>query len=231
MVLSIITISFEEDIANVDITIWLVLNQITFLGANLILFFIVFEEDIKRLTEANRKLSNQIEKSMVFVNLGEHIAGLIHNLNSDLGILSMSIGMVEKEVDSPAVKYIRIGKERLESKIRNIMTLAKYSQTDEDIEFSINALINSLLEIFAINRAFKRVKLITDFNTDLFFFGNTSEISQVFENIIKNTYEALIEHWHKAKTEGITTYLPYIELDINRNAEYGIISIVDNGPG
>ncbi|MCP4176812.1 MAG: ATP-binding protein, partial [bacterium] len=65
----------------------------------------------------------------------------------------------------------------------------------------------------------------------LFFFFILSEISQVFDNIFKNTYDALIEHWHKFKSEGITTYLPYIELDINRNAEYGIISIIDNGPG
>ena len=229
--ISLKIISFEDDIVNADVTLWHILNQMAFVITMIFLIFVVFEDDIKRLTKENEQLNNRIEKSKIFVNLGENIAGLVHNLSSDLGLLTMSISILEEKSDDPVVKYIRTGKDRLESRIKNIITLAKYSQNDEDIEFSINDLLDSIIEIFAINMQYKRIKIKKTYNKKLYFYGNTSEISQIFENLIKNAYEALIEQWDNMNMSGSVLFVPTLELMIDKKDNSGVISFIDNGAG
>lgn len=185
----------------------------------------------KQVLDTNKELSNQIEKSKIFVNLGENIAGLIHNMKGDLGILTISIGILEEQSDNPAIEFIKNGIKQLEAKISNILTLAKYSQNDEDIEFSINALLDSLIEIFSINKNFKKIKIEKKYNEYLSIYGNTSEISQVFENLINNAYEAMIENWNSKKESGETAPVPVLELCTDKVGDEGVISFTDNGPG
>jgi signal transduction histidine kinase len=62
-------------------------------------------------------------------------------------------------------------------------------------------------------------------------YGNTSEISQVFENLINNANEAMSENWENKKQSGETAPIPLLELSIDRIGNEGIISFTDNGPG
>lgn len=214
-----------------ELHIWHVINQLLFILATIILIYIVFEDDIKRLTLENKKLTIQIDKSKVFVNLGENIAGLIHNMNGDIGLISMSVSLLEEQVDHKAVEYINSSNKKLQAKIRNILTLAKYSQIEEDIDFSINALLHSLLEVFSINKDFKRIKIKKEFNDEVMFFGNVSEISQIFENLIKNSYEALIENWLLSRQENRDSYTPMLDISIKGDVSEIRIVFSDNGPG
>ncbi|MDA3809875.1 MAG: HAMP domain-containing sensor histidine kinase [Spirochaetaceae bacterium] len=224
-------IPIEGVYADDEITIWLILNQLNFLITTILLIYIVFEDDIKRLTIENARLNTQIEKSKIFVNLGENIAGLIHNMNSDIGIISLSLSMFEQEIDNPSIKYIRTGNERLQSKIKNILTLAKYSQNEDDTDFSLNALLHSLLEVFHINKTYGIIKLNKYFKDELYFYGNTSEISQVFENIIKNSYEALVEKSTIGSERDNPFYTPVFDVTLHRNEGWNILTFIDNGPG
>lgn len=217
-------------VVNEEITGWHIPNQINFIITTILLIFIVFEEDIIRLTLENQKLNSQIEKSSVFVNLGENIAGLVHNMNGDLGLMTMSVSMLEEEVDHKAIGFIKTGNRKLQDKIRNILTLAKYSQTDEDMEFSINALLFSLLEVFSINRDYKINKTETDFRREVMFFGNPSEISQVFENLIKNAYEALGEKAAGPAGEG-RFFEGKLSVSVDSTPHESSIVFRDNGPG
>ncbi|MBN2655626.1 MAG: HAMP domain-containing histidine kinase [Spirochaetales bacterium] len=214
-----------------ELTIWHLPNELAFLAATVILIFIVFEDDIKRLTLENQKLNTQIEKSRVFVNLGENISGLVHNMNGDLGLMTMAASMLEEEVDHKAVEFVQRGNKNLQAKIRNILTLAKYSQAEADMEFSINALLYSLLEVFNINRQFRIVTTKTDFIDEVFFYGNPSEISQVFENLLKNAYEALVEHKKALEEQGMKDFDALLSVGISGKAEVSIITFKDNGPG
>ncbi|MBI9098847.1 MAG: HAMP domain-containing histidine kinase [Spirochaetaceae bacterium] len=179
----------------------------------------------------NNELSQQIEKSKIFINLGENIACLIHNMKSDLSNLSISLGILEEQCDNPAIEFIKNGKNRLEQKITNILTLARYSQNDEYIDFSINALLDSLIELFSINSYGKRIKIKKIYNDDLYMNGNTSEISQVFENLFMNAHEAMIENWKLNKKSDESVEVPLLTLGTDRKGHEGIISFTDNGPG
>lgn len=207
-----------------ELTVWHIANQMMFIIATITLIYIVFEDDIRRLTEENRNLNTHIEKSRVFVNLGENISGLVHNMNGDLGLISMSLSMLEEDVDHKAIEFLKKGNRNLQAKIRNILTLAKYSQASEDTDISLNALLYSLLEVFAINRQYKIVETETEFADEVFFYGNPSEISQVFENILKNAYEALIEN-----VTGNSE--PHLSVRIKGESASSIVEFEDNGPG
>lgn len=229
--LSVINFPIQETHETEETTIWLFLNQINFLVTTIFLIYIVFEDDIKRLTLENQQLNTQIGKSKVFVNLGENIAGLIHNMNGDIGIISMSLELLEGEVDNPSIKYIKNGNMRLQSKIQNILTLAKYSQNEDNIDFSLNALLHSLLEVFGINKTYGVINLKKTFQEELFFFGNTSEISQIFENLIKNIYEALVEKQKLEMSRDNPFFVPKLEVLLVREDQQSLISFIDNGPG
>ncbi|WP_221439877.1 ATP-binding protein [Spirochaeta isovalerica] len=217
--------------ADEELGLWLILNQLNFLFTTILLIIIVFEDDIKRLTLENQKLNTQIEKSRVFVNLGENISGLVHNMNGDLGLMSMAVSMLEEDVEHKAVEFVRKGNKNLQSKIRNILTLAKYSQAETDMEFSINALLYSLLEVFNINKQFRIVTTNTEFTDEVFFYGNPSEISQIFENLLKNAYEALVEYKTAMDEQGHKDYDPVLTIGIKGQTTESIISFSDNGPG
>jgi signal transduction histidine kinase len=197
----------------------------------MILIYIVFEDDIKRLTRENKELNNQIDKSRVFVNIGENVSGLVHNLNGDLGIISMAVSILEESVDDPSIKYITDSNKRLQSKVRNILTLAKYSQIEDDTEFNMNSLLYSLLDVFKINHDYKRIKVVTDFQSEDFFYGNASEISQIFENIIKNACEALLEKWSLNVENKNISFIPQLVVSVSRDQEFNRITFTDNGPG
>ncbi|MBI9096986.1 MAG: HAMP domain-containing histidine kinase [Spirochaetaceae bacterium] len=216
---------------NSELTIWHIVIQILFIITTILLIYIVFEDDIKRLTLENQKLSSQIEKSKVFVNLGENIAGLIHNMNGDIGLMSMSVSLLEEEVDHPVLKYVSSGNRRLQAKIRNILTLARFSQNEEEMEFSINDLLHSLIEVFSINKEFQRIKVNKDFQDEVRFFGHTSEVSQIFENLIKNAYEALIEKLAASREKELGCFTPHLTITIKGDISMGSISFADNGPG
>ena len=224
MFLSTITNPFDSITTVSEITILHILNQLGFIIASLLLIVFVFEDDIKRLTKENRKLGSQIDKSRIFVNLGEHIAGLVHNLKNDLTILSVSIEVLghRKGVE---LDHLISGQKRLQAKVDNIMTIASLSQAVDDIEFSLNSLIDSLLEIFLINKEYRIVEIEKDYQEDIVFFGNASEISQLFENLIKNAFEALIE-----KSLNDKAFKPSLKISIKENG-YKMIEISDNGPG
>jgi len=229
--ISVLSYTVEDVSFSVELNIWHVLNHLAFLFTTIILIFIVFEDDIKRLTLENQKLNTEIEKSRVFVNLGENISGLIHNMNGDLGLMSMSVSMLEEEVEHKAVEFVRKGNKNLQAKIRNILTLAKYSQAEDDMEFSINALLYSLLEVFNINKKFRIVTTRTDFRDEVFFFGNPSEVSQVFENLLKNAYEALVEQKKNMDEQGNRDYNPALNVKVEGHSEKSLVLFSDNGPG
>ncbi len=231
IILSTVFVPLDEAYVIDDITIWHIFDQINFLITILLLIYIVFEDDIKRLTLENKKLNTQIEKSKVFVNLGENIAGLVHNLNGDIGLISMSISLLDDEIEHPAIQYVKDGNRRLQNKVRNILTLAKYSQIDENIEFSINALLHSLVEVYSIDKEFKRIKVEKDFQNEVMFFGNASEIAQVFENLIKNAYESLIEKWTSMRILEKGGYTPLLTISIIGDHHSSRIIFSDNGPG
>lgn len=229
--MSTILTPLDEAFVIDDITIWHILDQINFLITTFALIFIVFEEDFKKLTQVNQELNKQIEKSSVFVNLGENISGLIHNMNGDLGLLSLSVSMLEEEVDHKAIGFIKTGNKKLQAKIRNILTLAKYSQAIEEMEFSVNALLYSILEIYNINKEYKDVQVETDFNDEVFFYANPSEISQVFENLIKNAYEALLEKKKGLEGNSNIGFNPHLNVIIKGYRSESHVIFEDNGPG
>lgn len=223
--------ALEEFTVSAHLTFWHIAIQFNFIIAIVILIYIVFEDDIKRLTVENKKLNTHIEKSKVFVNLGENIAGLVHNLNGDIGLISMSLSLLEDELEHPAIQFAKEGNSRLQAKVRNILTLAKYSQIDDNIEFSINALLHSLVEVYSMDKRYKRIRVEKDFQNEVMFFGNTSEIAQIFENLIKNAYEALIEKWKSSDKLEIGKFTPLLTISIIVEADISHIKFRDNGPG
>ena len=226
----------------VDVTIWHILNNVNFLITSILLIIIVFEDDIRKLSNENKRLFRNLDKSKLFVNLGENITHLVHNMKNDIIILDIAKGMLEEQESlkphSPNTERDEItplqclteGKERLSLKVNSIMNLTHFSQSDEPSEFNISKLIDSHLEVFKLNKDFKQIKIQKDYQENDTLNGNPMEISLIIENLLKNTFEALFMKWEDTKDNNIK-YNPTLQIKSFSNSSHNILSIKDNGPG
>lgn len=216
---------FNNNLATLNITIFHILNIINFYIVSVHLIIFVFEEDIEKLKKQNSILTDEVVKSRLFSNLGENIAGLIHNMKNDISILEMSTQILEEEVGKEKLIYFRRGVKRLQDKILNILTIAKYSEKDEDIDINLNLLVKSVLGVFELSKKYKKVKIEYFGKDQLWVHANPMEVSQIFENIIKNSYEALEEKWNKEN------FLPSLGVFYKLENNFCIVKIVDNAQG
>jgi len=209
----------------VEITIWHILNQINFLITLIFLIIFVFEDDIRQLELKNKQLIDKSQKSQLLADIGSNVATLVHNMKNDLSILSMAIEVSEDELNETNLSHLIVARDRLKNKISNILAIAKFANSEGETKFEIEELLEGLIELFLINKAYRSVRVIKELNSSIPVKVNVSEISQVFENIIKNAFEHLIsEEYTKKEVPQII-----IKTSIDSNGKY--ISICDNGNG
>ena len=72
----------------VDVTIWYIFGNVNFLITTILLLIsIVFEDDIRKLSRENKRLSPNLDRSKLFVKLGENITELVHKMKNNIVIL------------------------------------------------------------------------------------------------------------------------------------------------
>ncbi|KAB8033629.1 PAS domain S-box protein [Fluviispira multicolorata] len=189
---------------------------------------IVISTDITEELEMSKKLD--IEKSKTIQNsklasLGEMSAGIAHEINSPLGVISLSVELLKKAKNNP-IKF-RERCDNIEKSIQKISKiidgLRKFSRiTAKTIhkEIFIADIINEALIIAESRARFHFCNITINLQPSTKIRCNVLEIEQVIINLINNGIDAvknLEEKW--------------IKINAFENSENCVLQIIDSGSG
>lgn len=187
-------------------------------------FYISQVMDISEVKKAQQSL---IQNSKM-VSLGEMAAGLAHEINNPLTIISLNTSSIEEElkVKNPNLPMVENFLKRIDVTVKRInevvISLRKLSFHSESLSIEKSQIEQIINDSLALGREkFKAsgitiIKKIEDVEVEC----HSVEISQVLVNLLNNSYYAL-----ETCTEKIVTIESYVAND------HVIISISDTGKG
>lgn len=138
-------------------------------------------------------------------SLGEMSAGIAHEINNPLAIISASAQVIEKNQGNPPklLKHATAMLKATDRIIRIVSGLRKYSRSSETVEFKKHRLDRLVHESLILiegkaHRFDTQVQIVS--STEAEIFCNEIEIEQVIINIVSNSIDAvkdLPERWVK----------------------------------
>lgn len=178
----------------------------------------VISRDISYIKE-NEKLILQSEKLKL---VGEIAAGVAHEIQNPMTVISGFVQMMNEDKSSPYSDYTPIMQEEVERIgliLEEFLVLSR-PQIDTSTEINIGMILTEVLTFFQYEFRQRNITLfLSTTPPDTYIFGNKNQIKQIFINIIKNAIEAI-------DTDGEIT----LEICEDEH-KYIYICIKDNGCG
>ena len=176
-----------------DVLIMLVISL-----AAIYLVWIIFTEEVNRLTNEKKALEAEMERNRIFVKFGMNVAGMIHNLKS---ILNSVFGFQEVIEDSDNVgdikEFLALQKSASNSlftHIQNLLETVKLYQQPERSCISLARIVELTLEVMNCQMDFKHSIVVrTELDKTAVIYASPLEIMQLLDNILKNSWEAMRE--------------------------------------
>lgn len=180
---------------------------------------------IEDITEYDH-LQNQLILSEKLASVGLLAAGVAHEINNPLEIIYNHLSFIKFKVADPeitdALKCIHNEITFITNIVSNLHSFSDNKRlTLEDIE--LNSLIQDMLTLIKHNAIKKNIGIdFKPFHKDIVIYANRNEIKQVILNLLKNSFEAMLD---KGQID--------IETDMvhGEGSEWVQITFVDNGPG
>jgi signal transduction histidine kinase len=173
------------------------------------------------LQQTNIKLIH----SSKLASLGEMSAGLAHEINNPLTIISGTIGLLKKYRDDP---------EKFENKIssiekscqrisRIVMGLKKFSRSGYEGNFktiSLNSIVQEVLTLTRIKSNMHEVNVTFDCQSEGQIFCDEVEIEQVLINLINNAIDAVKDKQDK-----------WVKISVFAKDTMLVLRVMDSGNG
>jgi signal transduction histidine kinase len=183
------------------------------------------------------KLQNQIDSARAIevqnaklVSLGELAAGVGHEINNPLMIISGNVIRIRKDVESIDVitsNQLSLKIDKIENAIgritkilSNLKLLSRNTETDAFEKTSLNKLIESSLELIHHRTLESKIKITASIDSNLVINCLPPELLQVFYNLLNNSIDAL----SNLETQ-------WIEINCDQLSDKVLIRFLDSGPG
>jgi len=178
----------------------------------------------KDITE-RKKMEEQLIIQDRLASIGQLTSGVAHELNNPLtSVIGFSGLLLQRELPDDIkqdLKTINDEAQRTAKIVKNLLTFAR-KQPQEKQPMDINESIQRVLELRAYEQKVNHIQVTTHFAPDLpQIYGNTSQLQQVFFNLIINA-EFFMLQAHARGTLTITT---------ERIEDYVRASFTNDGPG
>lgn len=157
--------------------------------------------DISRIKQAEDKLILTAK----LASLGELSAGIAHEINNPLAVISGSITLLAKNMNDPAkvAEKVEVLKRATERIKKIVSGLSKFSRSSKKNEFSIHCLSEIVRESLLLTQERSQcsgIQVSSELKSDAKISCDEIEIEQVVINLINNAFDAvksLAEKWIK----------------------------------
>lgn len=178
----------------------------------------------KDITE-RKHMDEQLILTDRLASIGQLASGIAHELNNPLtGVIGLSELVMEKDIPEDIkedLEIIRKEAQRTAGIVKGLLAFARKQGTEKS-SVDINGIIQGVLQLRSYEQKVNNIEIVTRFDPDLpKVIGNSSQLQQVFMNIILNAEQAMLET-HSRGTISITT---------KQKGDMVRASVIDDGPG
>ncbi len=161
------------------------------------IWFIPFKIDSERNSGVVCVLEDVTEQFNVMQTMRKFVADVSHELKTPISVISLNTETVlnyyigDKEMTSRLLKIVYQETGKMTELIKNLLDISKYETKAIEIKkepFSIDDMINSLVETFSLEAESKDLSLTYNRMNDIpYFNGSRSDIERAVRNIISNS--------------------------------------------
>ncbi|HDY89292.1 MAG TPA: hypothetical protein ENH82_14390 [bacterium] len=150
----------------------------------------------KAQEEDNNELHKQLAENKRLVTLGQHAAGVVHEINNPLSGINVFAHLLLEDTGKDDPRYANIQKviresNRCKNIIKGLLDFARQSQPNPE-PLDINVIITEALNNIRGEPIFEHIRINENLTENLpFAKGDPSQIQQVFANIIRNAFEIM----------------------------------------
>jgi PAS domain S-box-containing protein len=228
----------EEDKTFIESMVWRLARVITlmrsrdqFLNAN--------QELNKKISELKEKQQMLIQKSKL-ESLGELSAGMAHEINQPLMVISLSIeNILQKIVVGQKNLQIHYLQKKFESILHNVNRIQQiidnmrtFARDHSSIIFervNVSQVIERTLELIRVQYRNEGIKLLSEtIDENLHVIGNPFKLEQVIMNLLSNSRYAVNE---RETRNGLMNGQKEIRIKVGQTENNIIIEVCDNGTG
>lgn len=155
--------------------------------------YVVLEQQNRALEETVRQRTERLVQSEKVAAMGSLLAGVAHELNNPLTILSAHAQLLLRSQDSAARRAAQIqsAAERCVRIVRNFLALARQRTPERTQTFVTNVLQGSV-ELLAYPLRSDSVDVVVDLPGDMpVLWADPHQLHQVFVNILANAHHAM----------------------------------------
>jgi PAS domain S-box-containing protein len=184
--------------------------------------------DISDEIQAKQNLEHERMKSIhsaKLASLGELSAGIAHEINNPLAIISGSLDQLEKFKDHPTkllgkTASIKKSVDRIAKIVSGLKKFSRYNDEPTYTDVPLNQSIKEALDMVDTKAKFLAVEIRTSFHSITNIHGNDLEIEQVIINLMNNAMDAIKEQNERW-------------IEVSTFAENGglVLRVMDSGPG
>lgn len=166
-----------------------------------------------------KRTEDMLRQSEKLSAVGQLAAGIAHEIRNPLTSLKGFLQLMRVNNSHKEVYYEIMDSEfnRIETILSELLMVAK-PQASTFTVCSINQIIHEVTTLLEAQAVLKGVQIVSEAEETIFVYCNSSQLKQVFINLIKNAIEAMDKG-------GI------ISTNVKKQQEYGIIRICDQGKG
>ncbi len=188
--------------------------------------FLRLQKDLKRKEEEIRDFATRAAQAEKLAAIGELVAGVSHELNNPMQVI---VGFSEILISDPSispdikdrVKMIHESAMRAANTIKNLREFARKRPPRRE-PIDLRNIMDKMIELLGYELSVHGIKIERDYGEIPVIQADPDQMQQVFLNILKNAFDAIIE---KGKPEGTIT------LKTSSDDKKIFMSISDTGTG
>jgi PAS domain S-box-containing protein len=194
-------------------------------------------KDITKELHDSQVIQNQqaqLVSSAKLASLGEMAAGIAHEINNPLGIISGRANVLLQMIKSNRVITTEKIQEtmakiieqsfRASKIIKSMRSLSRNSENDPLMPVSINEVIEECLELCRQRFVYQSIEIKTDVQSSLYVLGKPTEIAQILTNLLNNAHDAI----ESTQPQPDKKWVRLTAQEIDGTIE---IAVEDSGPG
>ena len=178
-----------------------------------------------------RELQAELIQSEKLAGIGTLAAGIAHEVSSPLfGVMGLAEAIIEESDRSLVDGYAREIVDYSNTIKDIVVQLSGYSRSavhEYHTTVDLPAVIEDAVRLVTRSTAFDPGAVRRDLAAAVYVVARTSELQQVFVNLVKNAIEAVMERHGDAPGP----FAGWVEVRCARTERFVVATVADNGPG